>query len=136
MKCNFLSVIYNKWSLCNAQLLSHLDVLVGQSESENHSRRFLGLMKNAFTIFPTHFYVGPHNRGYLEALRFFRGSRETRQPRYKNNKNNKINCKLIFGSRSSYIPAVKNATFCSYFYIAAVVFRSCRETLFGACSKP
>ena len=61
---------------------------------------------------------GPYNRGYLTALHFFRGSRETRQPRYKNNKNNKINCKLIFGSRSS--------------YIAAVVFRGCRETLFGA----
>ena len=57
MKCNFLNVIYNKWSLFNTQLLSHLDVLVGQSESENHSRRFLGLMKNAFTIFPTHIYV-------------------------------------------------------------------------------
>ena len=45
-------------------------------------------------------------RGFV----FFCGSRETRQPRYKNNKynkNNKIYFKLIIGSRSSYIPAVK-----------------------------
>ena len=32
--------------------------------------------------------------------------------RYKTNKNNKINCKLIFGLWSSYIPAVKNAWKC------------------------
>ena len=44
---------------------------------------------------------GPYNRGYLAALRFFCGSRETRQPRYKNK---------------------KNKTFWNYFYIPAVVF--------------
>ena len=54
-------------------------------------------------------YRGPYNRGYLAALRFFHGSRETRQPRSKKNQNNKMNCKLNFGLRSSYIPAVKNA---------------------------
>ena len=63
----------------------------------------------AFCVNLSRKMLGPYNRGCLAALRFFRGSRETRQPRFKINKNNKINCKLIFGSWSSYIPAVKNA---------------------------
>ena len=49
---------------------------------------------------------GPYNRRYLATLRFLCGCREIRRlPRSKNNKNNKINCKLIFGSRSSYLAA-------------------------------
>ena len=91
------------------------------------------------------YFLGPYNRGYLAVLCFFRGSPETRQPRYKNSKNNtqlynyQIFCimavmnpsyPVILIDRGTWQPRYKK--FCNYFYIAAVVFRGCRETLFGA----
>ena len=58
------------------------------------------------------YFLGPYNRGYLAALRFFRGSRETRQPRYKIKKITKITQNYIttkiFVSRLSWTPVTQS----------------------------